>query len=109
MALMDTVRQLMRGRSGAIERGVDSAISRLGRYSTTLSQRSEALKAQARALDDERTAAPPAPAVASPAASAPAAAPSAPPAPAAPAPSPPTERPSLRGDLVDGEDGPPAR
>jgi hypothetical protein len=105
MALMDTVRQLMKGRSEAVERGVDAAVGRLGSYGETLSQRAEALKSRARALDDDRVAGAPPPAAPSSAA-APASA--SPPPPAAPAPIPPTERPSLKGDLVDGEDGPPA-
>ena len=33
MALMDTVKQLMKGRSEVVERGIDTAVDRLGRYS----------------------------------------------------------------------------
>lgn len=54
MALMDTVRTLMKGRSGALERGVDKAIGYLGRYSDSLKRQAETVKAKARTLDPDR-------------------------------------------------------
>ena len=54
MALMDTVKQLMKGRSEVVERGIDTAVDRLGRYSDSLKKQAETLKERARTLDTER-------------------------------------------------------
>ena len=110
MALMDTVKQLMKGRSEVVERGIDTAVDRLGRYSEQLKRSAEAAKAQARNLDPDRDAASGTvvvPDVTTPPGPAPTADPTvAPPPPVA------TDGPSLRGDLVDPDEppiDPPAR
>lgn len=98
--MMEALKRAMKGRSGTVERGVDTALSHLERYSATLKQRAETVKERARTLDPDRTGptgdpAPPAPdRLADPAAAPPA-------RPADPAPpAPPASGPSLRGDLV---------
>jgi hypothetical protein len=115
MALMDTLKQLMKGRSEVVERGIDTAVAQLGRYGDQLKRSAEAAKAQARNLDPERSA--PGGTVAVPDTPTPAGPPpttaTPPPTPPPPPPPPATpEGPSLRGDLVDPDDppvAPPAR
>jgi hypothetical protein len=90
MGLMDSAKRIMKGRSAAIERSVDTAVDRLGHYSDSFRRHAETVKERARSLDSERMSTddpgtPP---------------PVAPPAPPASAPSP-TAGPSLRGDLVE--------
>lgn len=105
MALMDTVKQLMKGRSEAVEKGIDTALGHLGRYGDQLKRSAEAAKTQARKLDAERDApggtvvVPDAPTPSGPAPTA---------APPPPPPPPPvtSDGPSLRGDLVDPDDPP---
>ena len=106
MALMDTVKQLMKGRSEVVERGIDTAVGHLGRYSEQLKRQAEAVKAQARTLDAEREepGSAVAPVVEPPSGAAPGEPPT---TPAPPAPPVAPEGPSLRGDLVD-DDEPPA-
>jgi len=54
MAFMDKVKQAMKGRSDTVERVIDAAVERAGRYSETLKKQGEGLKARARDLDDTR-------------------------------------------------------
>lgn len=59
MGLMDKVKQAMKGRSEAVERGIDAAASAAdkrtkGKYREKLQQGATRLKAQSRKLDDER-------------------------------------------------------
>jgi hypothetical protein len=110
MALMDTVKQLMKGRSEVVERGIDTAMDHLGRYGEQLKRSAEVAKAQARNLDPDRDAASGTvvvPDVTTPPGPAPTADPTAtPPPPVA------SDGPSLRGDLVDPDEppvDPPAR
>jgi hypothetical protein len=110
MALMDTVKQLMKGRSEVVERGIDTAIGHLGRYSEQLKRSAEVAKAQARNLDPDRDAAS-GTVVVPDATTPPGPAPTADPT-AAPPPPVVTDGPSLRGDLVDPDEppsDPPAR
>ena len=110
MALMDTVKQLMKGRSEVVERGIDTAVDRLGRYSEQLKRSAEVAKAQARNLDPDRDATSGTvvvPDVTTPPGPAPTADPT-----VAPPPPVTTDGPSLRGDLVDPDEppiDPPAR
>ena len=53
MAMMDTVKRLMAGRSAAVERGIDKAVDYLGRSTDTVRRQAEAAKARARALDPD--------------------------------------------------------
>lgn len=122
MAMMDTVRKLMQGKSELVERSIDKAVEYLGRSSDSFKKQGETIKAKARALDPdhpEGAAAagtpttttpsstpppppPPAPAVTPPTATP--AVPSATPPPASDVPVPPVAPSpglSLRGDLVD--------
>lgn len=55
MALMDTVKRAMNGRSKMVEKAIDGAVDRIGKYSETLKKRGEGLKAHARRLDGGRT------------------------------------------------------
>jgi hypothetical protein len=116
MAIMDRVKQLMKGRSAQVEQAVDKAVASLGRSSESLKRHADTVKERARSLDPEHGAAPlappesPAPDAAGEPGAGPAtdAAPTSPPAaspPPAPAPvAEPTSGPSLRGDLVDPPD-----
>ena len=107
MALMDTVKSLMKGRSGAVERGIDTALDHLGRYGEQLKRSAEGVKEQVRTLDPDRGA--PGGTVVVPDPTTPSApAPGAAPPPAAPTPPPPiaSDGPSLRGDLVEPDDPP---
>ena len=94
---MDTVKQVMKGRSAMIERGIDTAVERLGRYGTSLRESAEGAKVKLRALDPERgteTAPPTTPT----------------PTPGSATRTPPATGPALRGDLVDqppGDEGAP--
>lgn len=54
MAMMDTVKRLMAGRSAAVERGIDKAVDYLGRSTEGVRRQAEAAKARARALDPDR-------------------------------------------------------
>lgn len=54
MGLLDTMKQVMKGRSEMVERGIDTAVERLGRFSSTLEQRAQTVKEKARSLDPER-------------------------------------------------------
>ena len=53
MAMMDTVKRLMAGRSATVERGIDKAVDYLGRSTDTLRRQAEVAKARARALDPD--------------------------------------------------------
>ena len=55
MALIDRVKQAMSGRSEMIERAVDAAVDRAGRYSETLRKHGDGLKSHARRLDGKRS------------------------------------------------------
>ena len=101
MALMDTVRQLMKGRSDTLERGVDKAMGYLGSYSDRLKRQAETVKAKARTLDPDRGETEPSGAAPDPHGPPHSAAP-----PARPAAPTTTEGGSLRGDLVDGPETP---
>jgi hypothetical protein len=94
MGLEDTIKQLMKGRSEMLERGIDTAVEKLSRFSTALEQRAESVKEKAREFDADRdhgTAAPSPPP--EPGGSS---------APTEAAPGPATGS-SLRGDLADPE------
>ncbi len=125
MAMMDTVRRLMAGRSAVVERSIDKAVDYLGRSSETLKRQAEVAKAKARSLDPDHPEGAP-PGGASPSGTAPAggtsstatspgtppATPSTPPPtppPAVSPPLPPSEpgATGLRGDLVDPPEEPP--
>ena len=54
MALMDTVKKAMQGRSEKVEKVIDGAVERLGRYSESLKQQAETVKGHARRLDEAR-------------------------------------------------------
>lgn len=54
MTFIDTLKSAMKGRSATIERAIDTAVERLGRYSVTLSKQAEGVKARARRLDSDR-------------------------------------------------------
>ena len=116
MAMMDTVKRLMAGKSEVVERSIDKAVDYLGRSNEALKRQAETVKARARALDPDNPDAASsggAPTSGSPAAADPPGAPAValPPPPLSP-PAPPSEPSSgagLRGDLVDPpEEAPPA-
>jgi hypothetical protein len=122
MAMMDTVKRLMAGRSEAVERTIDKAVDYLGRSSETLKRQAETAKAKARELDPEHPGGtspgdPPAGGTPTGATPAPGASsslplPTPPPPPPAPPVVPPTEPPAggsvLRGDLAQPPEVPPA-
>lgn len=115
--MMDTVKRLMAGKSGAVERGIDKAVEYLGRSNDSLKRQAEAAKARARALDPDHPEGPTTASAPPPGGSAPGGTRSIPPvadaAPAPPASPPsvpppaPSGGPSLRGDLVDPPEVPP--
>lgn len=53
MPLLDQVKQALKGRSGAIEKGIDTVVGQLGKYGETLKAQAEGLKARVRALDED--------------------------------------------------------
>jgi hypothetical protein len=54
MALMDTIKKAMQGRSETVEKVIDGAVERLGRYSASLKKQGETVKDHARRLDETR-------------------------------------------------------
>ena len=59
MGWLDKVKQAVRGRSGTVEKGIDTAVDQAskvtkGKYDDTLTKGAEGLKEQARKLDDDR-------------------------------------------------------
>jgi hypothetical protein len=59
MALMDKVKQALKGRSSSLEQGIDKAVQQVnartkGKYGDTLSKGADALKKGTRQLDEER-------------------------------------------------------
>jgi hypothetical protein len=59
MGWLDKVKQAARGRSGMVEKGIDSAVDQVskvtkGKYDDKLSKGADGLKQQARKLDDAR-------------------------------------------------------
>jgi hypothetical protein len=59
MALLDKVKQAVRGKSAKLEQGIDKAVGEVdkrtkGKYGDTLTKGAEALKGRARELDDDR-------------------------------------------------------
>ena len=55
MALMDTIKKAMQGRSETVEKVIDGAVERLGRYSESLKKQGETVKGHARRLDESRS------------------------------------------------------
>src|ERR671917_589697 len=55
MALMDTIKKAMQGRSETVEKVIDGAVERLGRYSDSLKKQGETVKGHARRLDETRS------------------------------------------------------
>ena len=53
MALLDQVKQALRGRSATIEKGIDAVVGRLGQAAGALEAQAQGLKARVRALDDD--------------------------------------------------------
>jgi hypothetical protein len=59
MALLDKVKQAVRGKSAKLEQGIDKAVGEVdkrtkGKYGDKLTKGAEALKSRARDLDEER-------------------------------------------------------
>lgn len=59
MALMDKVKQAVRGKSAKIEQGIDKAVTEVdkrtqGKYGEKLTKGAETLKSKTRELDDDR-------------------------------------------------------
>lgn len=54
MGIIDTVKQAMHGRSGMVEKVIDGAVERAGKYSESLKVHGEGLKDKARSLDEGR-------------------------------------------------------
>lgn len=54
MGWMDKAKQALKGRSGTIEKGIDTAVDRLGTRGKSLRKPAEGLKARVRDLDEDR-------------------------------------------------------